>query len=370
MQKGSRKKILMTGGHAGATGYAVIQEIEKREKNWEIYWFGARKAVEGGKTETLERKVFSQMDVKFVPILAGRIQTRFSLWTIPSLIKIPVGFIHSFIKIIKIRPDIIISFGGFVAVPVVFNAWLLGIPVVIHEQTAEVGRANLFSKRFAKKILISRSSSQKYFPRGKTIFTGNPISREIRTIRYKENKNKPPLVFVAGGSRGSVTINDCVRESLEEILKNFKLIHQTGEYQFNVFLKISKKLPFGLRKRYQALGLVEPWEWFKLVKLSDIIISRSGANMVSEVIAAKRPAIFIPLPIAYKNEQLKNAEIAVKLGIAKIIEQKELTSNKLLGELAAVNINWKRMVDSVKSVESPDFSASSLFLDEVEKILE
>lgn len=363
------KKVLLTGGHAAATGYSVIQEIERRKKRWKLYWFGAKSAVEGKKVATLEEKIFSQMNVEFVPIVAGRVQTKFTFWTLPSLVKIPVGFVHSFLNILKIKPDMVVSFGGYVAVPVVFSAWLMRTPVIIHEQTAKVGRANLFSKHFAKKVLISRKSSRKYFPRNKTVLVGNPISQEIQSVKVKTKPSSPPVIFVAGGSRGSVSINEALEKFLPEILKEYKLIHQTGEYQYEYFLEVKKRLKLPLRQRYEVVSVVTPWRWYKLIEKADIIVGRSGANIVSEAIAAKRPSIFIPLPIAYNNEQMANARFAERKGIAVVIEQSKLSAVSLLKNLNKVNKNWKEMLKRAEAKTSPDIKASKLFVDEIEKIL-
>src|SRR6185369_7004805 len=109
--------ILLTGGHAGATAYAVTEEIISKKLNWKLYFIGSTTAIEGKKIATYEEKVLPTLGVKYISITAGRVQRKFTFWTIPSLIKIPVGFIGAFYQLIKINPDIVLSFGGFVGFP-------------------------------------------------------------------------------------------------------------------------------------------------------------------------------------------------------------------------------------------------------------
>src|SRR5476649_1998423 len=128
-----KSNIILTGGHAATTAIAVIQEIEKRNSNYSLYWIGPKSAVEGKSVPTLAFQVMEKLGVKFIPITTGRLQRKFTIWTIPSLLKIPVGIFQSFKIISEIKPKIVISFGGFASVPVCFVAWVFGIPVIIHE---------------------------------------------------------------------------------------------------------------------------------------------------------------------------------------------------------------------------------------------
>src|SRR5260221_10516561 len=149
--------ILLTGGHAGTTALSVIEEFQSREdtRDWKIFWIGAQHAVEGKKTPTLESQILPKLGITSYSIIMGRLQRKFTRYTLASLIKIPFGFIHALYLLKKIKPQVILSFGGFAAYPVVVVGSLLKIPVVIHDQTAAAGRANMFSARFAKKVAIS-----------------------------------------------------------------------------------------------------------------------------------------------------------------------------------------------------------------------
>lgn len=363
-------RILLTGGHAGATAYAVIEELRARRNIlWQIYWIGAGKAIEGKNISTLEREVFPKISVNFYQLFTGRIQRRFTPWTIPSLMRIPFGFIHAFLLVSKIKPKITLSFGGFVAFPVVVASWFLGIPVVIHEQTAAIGRANKYSTFFARKIALAREESKGFFPPRKSVVVGNPISKEIAKIKPKKSLGEPPTIFITGGSRGSVTINDLTEKILQKLLTDCCVIHQTGVYQLEKFEEIKNKLNKNIKNRYEVYGMIAPWEWYKILGKADIIVSRSGANIVSEIMAVKRPSILIPLPLAYYDEQKKNALFAQKYGIAKVLDQGTTTSEKLLAEIYNTRKKWYKIVAKVKSKPSPDQGSAAKLVDVVEELV-
>ena len=161
------KKIVLTGGHAATTAIAVIEELLRRKESGvfnEIYWIGAKYALEGRKIRTLESTTIPKLGVRSFNIISGRIQKRFSVWTIPSLFKIPIGFFHALYILAKIKPNLILSFGGYSAFPVVVVGKMMNIPIVIHEQTMVYGLANKISSSLATKVTLARKESLEFFP--------------------------------------------------------------------------------------------------------------------------------------------------------------------------------------------------------------
>ena len=158
-------RIVLTGGHAGTTAFATVEEIVKRKKAWELFWIGPKSAVEGKNIPTAASLILPQYGVYHHPIIAGRITKKWTRWSLPSLFKIPIDFIQALILLIKIKPKVILSFGGYVAFPVVVTGWLLGIPVIIHAQTVVVGLANRFLAFFARKIAVARGESRELLPK-------------------------------------------------------------------------------------------------------------------------------------------------------------------------------------------------------------
>jgi len=367
MNKDRKIRLVLTGGHAATTALSVIEEIIRRSNliNWEIYWIGARSAIEGKKIPTLESTVFPKIGVVSYPITAGKLQRKFTLWTIPSALKIPVGFFHALILLLRIKPDIILSFGGFAALPVVIVGFFLGIPVCIHEQTAGSGLANRISSPFAKKILLARYESQVRFSPNKTLVVGNPIMTQIAEIEPKEKPGNPPYLFIAGGSRGSQAMNNLIKEILPKLLRRFNIIHHTGYLDYQKCLEFKSHLSSSLKKKYEVYKVIDPLKIDDVYRIADIVIARAGANTVSEVIAVKRPAILIPL----NDEQRQNARLAQIFGVATILEQDEIDAEGLHAAILKLSENWYDIVDGVKNKQVYDKEASRKVIDILEKML-
>ncbi len=327
------KKVLLTGGHAATTAISVIEELIRRygKEGVDISWIGARFPIEGKEVGRLELKIFPDFGVK------------------SYLLRLPIGFIRAVYFILKIKPEVTLSFGGFAAFPVVFASWVFGIPVLIHEQTASLGLANKLSSVFAKEILLSR-------------VVGNPVMTQITEVEMKEKLGSPPVIFVMGGSRGSERINDALFSVLPKLLEKYHVIHITGEFDFKRFEGIKNK-------NYRCFPFVSPMEIDNLYRESDIVVSRSGANTVAELMIVKRPAILIPIPWSHLNEQEGNAKLAQDFGLARILKQDDLTSSRLLAEIEQIIKDWEKIISSVKSKHSSDVSASSKVVNVLAKYL-
>lgn len=331
-----KKKIIITGGHL-TPALAVIEELQNR--GWEIIFIGRKHATEGDKTSSVELEIIPQLGIPFYSLTAGRIQRRFTRWIIPSLLKIPVGFFQAFYYLLRFKPDVILSFGGYLSVPVVFSAWVLKIPVVTHEQTTVKGLATKFNTVFAQKIAVSWSVSLKKFPQNKVVLTGNPIRKETfkvdgnfwKTLNFEGGL---PLVFVTGGNQGSHIINQVVEKIVPRLTKITNVFHQCGHLRalgdFERLKKAQEMLLEKLKKRYHVKKYLTAKEMGTLLNKADLVISRAGANTVAELAALGKPGILIPLPWLYQNEQTKNAQMLAKAGICEILPQDQLSGKKLL----------------------------------------
>lgn len=325
------KKIIITGGHL-TPALAVLEVLQK--SGWEAFWIGEKKAIEGTKTTTLEHQVIPKLKVPFFKISHTKFQRYSPLTSILNSWRILVGTIQSTKILLNIRPKAVLSFGSYVSFPVILAAQLLRIPIIIHEQTAAAGLTNKLTQFFAKKVAISFPSSQKYFSAKKTVLTGNPIRKSIFSIRAnkdKKAKNKIPVLYITGGSRGSQTINRVVADILETLLKEFVIYHQTGQLDLEKFQKP--------KKNYFVASNYTPEEVNKIMLQADIIISRAGANTVLEIAACGMPAILIPLPFAQANEQTENAQTLARTGMAIIISQEKLEPNLLLEKVREIKTN-------------------------------
>lgn len=367
----SNPKIVFTGGHAATTALAVIQKIKEQGHIWTIYWIGPGRAIEGKKVAPIELSLLPDLGVHVKKITAGRVQRKWTVHTIPSILKIPFGFIHAFYLLLTIRPQVVVSFGGYAAFPVILAAYILGIPTILHEQTMAVGLANKLSGLFADKIALAREVSRKFFPKGKTVVTGNPITKELLTVAPKAKLSARPVIYVTGGSRGAQVINKALDEVLEALLVDYQIIHQSGDLDIEYFQERKRKLPDTLDKNYEVFSFVEPWKIQEVYSRADMLVSRAGANTVAEILLTRRPAVLIPIPWSRFNEQYENAKMARSAGIAVILSQEELTGVSLRAHIEKVRSNWVSMAGSKASEESAlDRAASEKMVELIEASLQ
>jgi UDP-N-acetylglucosamine--N-acetylmuramyl-(pentapeptide) pyrophosphoryl-undecaprenol N-acetylglucosamine transferase len=324
-------KIIIIGGHLAP----ALSVIEALPKDTDILFVGRKYALEGDSALSLEYKTITSLKIPFVGLNTGRLQRKMTEYTLLSLLKLPFGVIKSFLILAKFRPDIVVGFGGYVSIPVIFCAFLLRIPVIIHEQTMEVGLANKIASFFAKKICISWDSSRKHFPKDKVVWTGNPMRKfRVSDTKFLIFNNKLPIILVAGGSSGSHAINVLMEGIVGELLTKYNVIHQVGDSQkyrdFDRLEKLRRNLPEQLRENYILQKLIDPSAIGDLFNLSSLVISRSGVNTVTELVHFEKPSILIPLPFSQYDEQLRNAQFLEKIGLGIVLKQSELNEKKLL----------------------------------------
>lgn len=335
-------KIVLIGGHLSP----ALSVLEAMPKDTEVLFIGRKYALEGDSALSLEYKTIISLKIPFVALNTGRLQRKLTKYTLPSLLKLPFGVGKSLLTLIKFRPDIVVGFGGYVSIPVVFSAYLLKIPVVLHEQTLEAGFANRLLAKFATKICISWQASQKYFPKEKTILTGNPIrnfstSSALRGV----GKIKTSSIYITGGSSGSHFINVLIEQCIRQLLEKYTVIHQTGDAQefhdFDRLQNLKNSLPDKLSSRYMLKKFVDPTDVGEILNSASLVVSRSGINTITELIYFEKPALLIPLPFSQNNEQLKNAKLLESVGLGLVLEQNDVDSKKFLQTITFMfgNIN-------------------------------
>lgn len=331
-------KIAIIGGHL-APALAVMDNLGSKD---EVVFLGRTSAFEGDKSSSLEAQVMEKRGVTFVPITTARLQRRISRHTLPAFFKLPLGFTQALHALRKYRPDVVLSFGGYLSLPVCLAAKTLGIPVVIHEQTLQAGVANKVVGKFADRICISWESSRQYFPAEKTVLTGNPLRKFTTRTTHVDHSgdSKLPLLYITGGSAGSHAINELVAGALEELLQQTRIVHQTGDAkQFEDFehLQTRKaKLPQELQERYVLHKFIAPEETGLLMQEAALVVGRSGMNTITELLHFGTPALLIPLPYGQKNEQQHNAEFLHQLGMAEILPQDGASSALLVESVTAM----------------------------------
>ncbi len=335
-------KILVTGAHF-TPAQAVIEELQKFP-GLKIVYVGRKTTIEGDKTPSVESQVLPKLGVKFIPITTGRLRRFLSFATLTSLLKIPVGFIQAPFILLSEKPDLSLSFGGYVGLPLVIWSWLLSIPVIAHEQTLVSGLANSISNLFAKKIAVSFDKDYG-FDKSKVILTGNPLRKELLETKSKPSKEvselfkiakkeKAKVILITGGNQGSHAINLAVSENLEELTDLAFIIHQTGDSKFKDFENLlQQKNTLKNPQKYLVKKWIDVEDLAGIFRNVDLVISRAGANTLTELAYFGIPAILVPIPFLYKDEQRVNAKFFKEKGLCEVIEQKDLNGKKLAAQI-------------------------------------
>jgi len=337
-------KIVICGGHF-SPAYALIEELEKIP-DIKIIFLGRKFTTEGSQNFSVEYKEISRKNIKSHWIVTGRLQRVLSVYTLQALVKIPIGFLQGFFYLLLERPRLIVSFGGSLSLPVVFCGWLLGINSITHEQAIIPGLATRINSLFAKKVFITWPQTRDYFGSGKAELIGNLTRKTIFNKKAKDGKitsfltNKKKTIYITGGNQGSHVLNQFTFEWIKKI-KDYQIIHQVGTANFRGDLKKAESIA---EKNYLAFELITPEDIGAVLNGAYLVISRSGANTCWELLQLKKPAILIPLPVSSGREQEKNAQLLKKAGLVEVIDQKDLSIEKLQNTVAKISQNYQKYV--------------------------
>jgi len=272
----------------------------------------------------------------------------------------------------KFRPDLVFGVGGYVTGPVILAARLLGITTCIHEQNSIPGLANKLLGYIASRIFVSLPGSEKYFPAGKTVLSGNPVREKIITAHKESNpqaKDEAATLLILGGSQGAQRLNSLMLEAAENCLTKLTpppfIIHQTGGFDEE-----------HVRQRYLELGLNARVEAFysnmdEIYPQVDLIISRAGATTLAELTVLHKPVILVPYPFAADNHQEINGQYLVEVGAGLMFRQAELTGEKLGAEIKRLLTDKSllaEMAENSRKVAKPE--ATETIVNECMKLLQ
>ncbi|HEX8551858.1 MAG TPA: undecaprenyldiphospho-muramoylpentapeptide beta-N-acetylglucosaminyltransferase [Abditibacteriaceae bacterium] len=337
-------RILVTGG--GSSGHispalaviAAANELVAQGETPPIEWLYL-----GGK-RGLEQRLVEAAGIPFSGVETGKLRRYLSRENLTDLARIPVGVAQSLARVKKFRPDVVFATGGYVAVPPVLAARLLRVPILIHEQTVQIGLANRIAARCATRIGLAWESALSELSeeqRKRAFVVGNPVRAEVFDGDAARGKTLAgfsddlPTLYVTGGSQGARIINRAVETALPRLLQLCNVIHQCGEQphgeeqDFDRLTRIAAELPEELRRRYFLTCFVRR-EINDVFALADLLISRAGAGTIAEVCALGKAAIYIPLVPTGGDEQTRNAAMCVRAGAAEVIKQSELHGDVLV----------------------------------------
>ena len=342
-QQAKQPRIIFTGG--GTAGHVTpnIALIEPLlQEGWDVHYIGS--------SSGMEKDLIAALDgVTYHGIATGKLRRYFSWQNFIDPFRVIKGYFQARRLIRQIQPDVIFSKGGFVSVPVVLGAGK--VPVVAHESDFSPGLSNRIASRFTNRVCVSFEDSLAYIQRGKGTFTGTPIrpalyagSRE-RALAFTGLDGKKPVLLVMGGSLGAQKLNELVRAALPILNETFDVIHLCGRGKndcdcvacgYTQYEYIDKELP-------------------DLFALSDIVLSRAGANSVFELLALNKPSVLVPLTSAStRGDQLLNAEYFEKKGYALVVNQNTATTQTLVDAINHVYENREQFASAMREDNCSD----------------
>lgn len=339
-QKAAR--IAVTGGGTGghiSPAVAVIETLRERVPADELalLYLGSYRGPEA--------TIAPQHGVRYVPISTGKLRRYLSLENVADLFRLPLGLVQSLVALRRFRPDALLATGGYVSVPPVLAARLLGVPALVHEQTGALGLANRINARFATKLALSVPGSERGLRRA-WVMTGNPVRGVVRrgdratAVRRYRFDAAVPTIYITGGAQGARAINRAVGAALEGLLRVAQVIHQCGDSagtrtDYEELARSAAALDPALARRYALVAYVGP-EIGEVYALASLVMGRAGAGTVNELATLGKPALLIPLPRAAGDEQRRNARRMADAGAAVVIEETELTPERLVSEVCGL----------------------------------
>jgi UDP-N-acetylglucosamine--N-acetylmuramyl-(pentapeptide) pyrophosphoryl-undecaprenol N-acetylglucosamine transferase len=333
------KKIVLTGG--GTAGHvtpniALIPELKRQ--GWEIHYIGTESGI--------EHKLISEIPgITYHSVQSGKLRRYLDIKNLTDPFKVIAGVSQSVNLIRKLKPQIVFSKGGFVSVPVVIGAWLNRIPVIVHESDITPGLANKIATRFAKTVCTTFPDTVKYFAEGKAIHTGTPIRRELFSGNGQKGRklcgfsDDKPVILVMGGSLGAVAINKTIRALLGKLTRRFQIVHICGKGNFDPILEGHPD--------YKQFEYVSE-ELSDIMAMTDLVVSRAGANSIYEFLALRKPTLLIPLPLsASRGDQILNAQSFARQGFSKVLEQESMTEDTLYDHIVDLYHNKDKYIQAM-----------------------
>ncbi len=351
-------KILLTGG--GTAGHvtpniALLPSL--KEMGMEIKYIGSY--------DGIEKKLIEEQGINYTGISSGKFRRYMSAKNFSDPFRVIKGYREAKKIVKEYKPDILFSKGGFVSVPVVLAAKKYKVPIIIHESDMTPGLANKISIPYATKVCHNFPETKDYLPKGKSVLTGSPIRKELMSgnkiagldmCGFSANK---PVIMVIGGSLGAVAVNEAVRGALDELLKTYQIVHLCGNGKTDDTLN---NIP-----GYKQFEYIKE-ELKDLFAMSDVIISRAGANAICEIQALKKPSILIPLSAkASRGDQILNANSFKKQGFSEVIEEENLTKELLINTINMVYENRNKYISAIEA--SPCGNAVEIIIGLIKEII-
>lgn len=334
LEKRSKEtSIALVGGGTGGHIFPLVaigQQLQTEGKKF-IYIGGSG---------SLEERIIGGQNWKFEVVSAGKWRRYYSLKSIGQnvidIVRTIVGIYQGYRLLKKYRVKTVFSKGGFVALPVVIAAWLSRTRVIVHESDSVMGLTNRITASLADKVLTAFSTETYANAKSNFIQVGIPIRLALRQAsKLKAPKKSRPLLLILPGSQGSMAINNLLKPIISNLVKNFDIIHLTGEKDYQAFSALKEKLPQKYLSHYRPYQFIDR-ELPYYYQSADLVVARSSATTIAEAALFKRACYLIPLPTAASDHQSENAKRLVAANAAISRSEYQLSPNALEAEIQSL----------------------------------
>jgi UDP-N-acetylglucosamine--N-acetylmuramyl-(pentapeptide) pyrophosphoryl-undecaprenol N-acetylglucosamine transferase len=357
-------KVIFTGGGSGGHYYPIIAIAEKlnelaiQEKILDLKLFYISDT-------PYDERALDDNNIKFIELKTGKKRIYFSIENYIDIFRTFFATIRAIFIVYGIYPDVIFSKGGYPSVPVTIAAKILKIPLIIHESDSVPGRANKMAARWAKRIAISYKESVEYFPKDKTAFVGNIVRKEVRSplqegaFEYLKLRSSFPIILILGGSQGAKIINDTVIDALPHLVKHYQIIHQTGLKNFEEVKIVSEVVlkDSEFKDNYYPYPYLNKLALRMSAGVCSIVVSRAGANSISEIASWAKPSIIIPITKTNGDHQRNNAYNYARTKACTVIEESNLKPSVLVSEIDRIFNDkdlMREMIEATQEFVFPD----------------
>ena len=349
-------RAVVTGG--GSAGHVVptlpvIEALQARD--WNISYIGSDSG--------LEERLVAPLGVDYFGVRPGKLRRYWSFDNLVDAFRVPLSVLRVFGILGRIRPDVVFSKGGFVAFPVVVAAWFRRIPVVAHESDLSPGLANRLTLPLVASLCVNFDATRVNAKR--VIHTGTPVRESLvrgdraRGLIATGFSGNRPILAVVGGSLGAERLNLAVREAVSALTREFDVLHVCGAGKVDPsYLDIAG---------YEQRDFIGD-EWGDILAAADLVVSRSGANSLYELLTLRKPNLLVPLPAsASRGDQIENAAYARSSGFSMVVTEADLTPEVLVERVTALHRDAPSWRERLDAFEVPD--SAGLIVAELEAAL-
>ena len=361
-----KHKFILSGGGTGGHIYpaiAIANELKSRFPNAEFLFVGAQ--------DKMEMQKVPQAGYKIEGLWIAGIQRKLTLQNAMFPLKL-INSLWKSRKIIKrFQPDAVIGTGGFASGPLLQMANSMNIPTVIQEQNSYPGITNKMLSKKANAICVAYENLERFFPKEKIVFTGNPVRQDLLDVESKRSEGvsyfkldaNKKMLLILGGSLGARRVNQLIEKELDFLLANgIQIYWQCGKLYYEDYKKYNDK------ENVQVVAFIDRMDL--IYAAADFVISRAGASSVSELCLVGKPTIFIPSPNVAEDHQTKNAKAIVDKKGAILLKESELetTFETTFSDLIFNENKQKELSQSIKSLAKPN--ATKDIVEEIVKLVE